>query len=615
MRKNFNRAKRANMPPPRWNLADLYDGVAAAELLADREEVERLITAFREPYEGKIAWLSGAELGAAIEKYERLEMLRHKIACYLMLLESEDRDRFAETKALKDWADGMESKVMFFSREIGSMKEADLMTKLVAPELAQYAPWIAQLRAGHNHLLAEDVGQASERYKSVNTDAWRRLYADIVAGLRVEDKGELVSFEDLRQRARDEGGSLEARQRIGAVLKRESGRVALIYNVLARDLAIESGLKGHLRPDQDMHLENGLDPAMVDTMFDAVKSSFTRLSHRFYAWKAGKLGQGSIKIASLHDASPADPDEADISFSWDESRRLVLRAFGKFSPKLSRIARKFFEKGHIDAEQRERKESSPFMLSAGPGNLPFILINFEGDMDGVVSCLGHELGHGIHQVLAEKAQGMFLSNMSTDVAETASIFAEMLVFEELLRGEKNARLREDILEELVGNMLGNALQQLSYYGFERRVHAEIKNGELDAEKISDIWIETQKEYYGPSVELDEYERYYWMLVPHFFSTPFYVHSYSFAQLAVSALFQEYKKAGQQGEKAAERFMQDYIELLETGMTRNFREMFAPFGLNPELPEFWEGSLSLLDRYLNDLVRDKAPARKPPGPGL
>jgi oligoendopeptidase F len=244
--------------------------------------------------------------------------------------------------------------------------------------------------------------------------------------------------------------------------------------------------------------------------------------------------------------------------------------------------------------------------------MPYIFMTYTGGIEDLIT-LGHELGHGVHQVLAEKARGLFLSEMSTTVSETASIFAEMVVFEELLRQEKDAVVKRKLLMDKTEGMILNGLQQLSYYDFEMKVHEERKAGELSVDRICDIWEQTQREYFGPAVKMDEYDRYYWMVVPHFYDSPFYVYSYSFAQVLVSGLYQVYKASEKEGQAAKEEFVENYIGLLETGITRNFYEMFQPFDLDPETAEFWQHGLSLIDKYLTDLEKTDGPKAVPAAP--
>ncbi len=575
---------------PHWNLAKIYPGITSPELLADKEKISRLAGEFKAAYEGRVELLSGAKLGRAIEEYEQIQRLCHSIGSYLFLLESDDQSNFAKTALFKKWDADVDEAVAFFIREIGSMKEADLMTKLVVPYLARYAPWIARQRERSAPSLLEENNRAADDAET------RRLYLEAMADINPDHD----------------------RQQSAAVLRQKSAAVAAIYNRLIENVATNAALEKHDRPDQGAHRDNGLSPEIVDTMFETVKGSLVRLSHRFHDRMAARQGVAVLKSADLHEAAGDEGRE----YSWDETRRLVLRSFRKFSRKFGRIAQKIFDADRIDAPPRDGKYTGAFSMPMGPGQLPFILLNFTGGVDDAVTA-GHELGHGVHQVLAEKAQGMFLSNVPDIVSETSSIFAEMLIFEELYRSEKDPDVRCKLLENRVKHMLDNALQQASYYDFERRVHAERKNGALDAERISDIWVETQKEYYGPSIELDAHDRYFWMMVTHFFETPFYVYSYSFAQIAVAALFQEYKKAKADGPAAALDFANNYTELLETGMSRNIRDMFEPFGLDPSKPECWENGLSLIEKYLDDLaacdaakpVLKTVPKAKPPAPGF
>lgn len=568
--------------PPRWDLTRIYPGIDSPELADDKEMVSHLVRAFYRAHEGKVAFFSGEKLAQAVEKYEKICQILDKIKGYIYLLEKDDKNNFTRTASCKKWAAAMENEISFFSREIGGMQEADLMTKLVVPGLARYAPWLARQRAGKDQLLPAEIERAVYSHRTRNMEAWYRVYLETLADIEREPD----------------------RQKKGALLKKASARVALVYNVLIKNMALDAALEVHEPVERAAHLENGLSPEVAEMMFTTVKASFVRLSHRFHAREAGQEESGTA--------------DANEDYSWDEARRLVLRSLRKFSSRFSRIAGRIFDEGRIDAEPRRGKETGAFSLPMGPGCLPFIQLTFTGKVEDVVTSLGHELGHGVHQVLAEKAQGMFLSDIPTVIAETASIFTEMLIFEELLKSTKDPEARKNLLEAHIDNMLSTGLFQLSFYDFERRVHTERKNGELSAERISDIWVETQVEYYGPSVALDDHDRYGWIMVSHFFDTPFYVHSYSFAQMTVNALFQEYKAAREQGPAAALDFANNFTRLLETGMTRNIREMFEPFGLDPGKAEFWEAGLSLIEQYLNDLeacdvkkpeARPKPSARK------
>lgn len=608
---------------PRWNLGDLYPGLASAEIEADKQEVERRAEKFRKEYEDGVAYLSGEDLGEAIAEYEAIENIRQKITCYVSLMEADDLNNFSKTEGLKKWNDAQGETLGFFESELGAMKERDLMTKLGAPALAHYAPWIARIRASNSDLVDGGVESMSGEFRSVNREAWRRLYYETLSGIRVEVDGKKLTVDEVHEVI--SGGELtlekrkELRGRIGDALEAHGKRMALIYNTMVRDTLIDMELRKFARPDQEENTANALSPEIVDTMTKTVKASYARLSHRFYAWKAQQHGVEVMPRAQLAMDLPDAPKEGGPDYDFDSARRTILRAFRKFSPKFARIAQKFFDFSHIDARPRPEKETGAFSMPTGPDNMPYVFMTYTGSLDDLVT-LGHELGHAVHQVLAEKKRGLFLSEMSTAISETASIFAESLVFDEILDKEKDPAVRKDLLVEKVEGMLLNSLQQLSYYDFEMKVHAARKKGELSVEDISDIWIQTQKDYFGPAVETDKYDRYYWMVVPHFFDSPFYVYSYSFAQNLVSGLYQAYKAAEKEGQAAREEFVENYIGLLETGITRNVYEMTAPFDLDPETPAFWEKGLSLIDKYLNQLEKmDSQPqaapkaAKKPKGP--
>ncbi len=624
MRDDFNRARKPssdNKSPldqfivPKWDLTTLYSAPDAPELKADLAKIDALCAEFADTDEGTLQWLSGQDLGEAIGIYEQIETARHKISCYVTLMESDNVANFARLGDLNKWFQENGGKIAFFEAELAALKESQLMPKMSAPALAAYAPWVAAVRARNGSDMPEGVSGLAVDFATTSREGWGRFYHETMNALRVEWKGEKLSLDELSEKIGGSGATLAMRQEgraaMGAALKAQSARIALCYNAIIRDDLIDNDMAGIVRPDAPVNRINRVDDDVVDTMFDTIKSSYARLSHRFYEWKAAQHGKEVLPRAQVGMTLPGLED-ATREYTFGEAKRLVMKAFRKFSPKFARLAEKVFDAGHIDAEPRAGKEGGAFALPAGPGDVPFVMLSFTGGVGDVAATLGHELGHAVHQQLSEKACGFFMSEVPTPVAETASIFAEMLVFEEMLREEKDPAARKKLLVDRVENMLGNGLQQLAYYDFEKRVHAARREGELDAEAISDIWVETQREYYGPNVETDDYDRYYWMTVPHLFDTPFYVYSYAFAQQVVSGLYQSYKTAEGEGKEARAEFIENYIGLLESGLTKNLYEMFQPFGLDPESREFWENGLSLNEKYLNELIEldNAAPAAAP-----
>lgn len=617
LRDDFNRARKSandNKPSaddfdmPRWDVGTLYSGPDAPELKADLAHIDQLCDDFAEAYNGALEWLPGRELGQAVKIYEQIEALRHRISCYVTLMESDDVANFARLGDINKWLQESGGKIGFFEAELATMKEQTLMPKLAAPEFAAYAPWIASLRARESQSVPDAVVGLSVDFAIASREGWSRFYHETMGGIRAEWRGKTYTLDDLGEKIADSKMTVEdrasGRQAIADALRAQGPRIALCYNAMIRDDMIDNDLSGEKRPDAAVNRSNRASDDVVDTMFDTIKSSYARLSHRFYDWKAQQHGQEILPRAQLGMVLP-ELEGTAREYSFGEAKRLVLRAFRKFSPKFERLAEKVFTAGHVDAEPREGKAGGAFALPTGPGNVPYVMLSFTGSTNDVAATLGHELGHAVHQQLAEKACGFFMSEVPTPVAETASIFAEMLVFEELLKTEKDPLARKKLLVDRIENMLGNGLQQLAYYDFEKRVHAARREGELDMEAVSDIWVETQREYYGPSVETDDYDRYFWMTVPHFFDTPFYVYSYAFAQQVVSGLYQTYKNAEAEGPDARAEFIENYIELLESGLTKNLYEMFQPFDLDPEEKAFWENGLSLAAKYLDELTSPAA----------
>lgn len=584
---------------PKWNLDWLYPGLDSEELAADIEEITAEVSAFKKEYEGTVFYMKGKDLGEAIAAYEELCERIGRISCYLELLESEHIDNYKTTRAVREWVNTAGDAVAFFEGEINTLKETDLLAKMSAPELSKYAPWLAGVRGDRKHTLDDELeGWSGEMYRAAQ-EPWAILYNQTLEEMDFTLGGETVKMRDIESAvySSDKTERAEARKEAGRVLKQYSGRMAHIYNTQIKDKLTEDKWRGYPRPDTDANKRNRVEDETIDTMFDTIKESYKDLSHRYYKWLAKQHGKTRLKTADLPDKIPGLGDASHEGMEWDEARKTILRAYRHFSPKMERIGRKFFTDGYIDAEPRAGKYAGSFAMATGPDSHPFIHIHFTGALDDVVT-LGHELGHGIHQVLAEKAQGSFLSEMSEAASETASIFGEMLVFEELIKQEKDPDVQQELLRQQTLGMIQNGLQQLAYYDFERRVFEARKKGELDAEQISDIWVATQQEYYGPAVEMDDYDRYYWTTVPHFFETPFYVYSYAFAQVMVSALYQAYEECADDEER--KDFTDKYIELLETGISKTFFETMEPFGFDPETPEFWKKGLSHIEKYLDCL---------------
>ncbi len=336
------------------------------------------------------------------------------------------------------------------------------------------------------------------------------------------------------------------------------------------------------------NLENQVEDDVVEALVSAVKSAYPQLSHRYYALKAKWFGVDQL---DYWDRNAPLPDQADRSYSWSDARSTVLDAYGAFEPKLAEIAGQFFDKRWIDAPPRPGKDSGAFSHPTVPSVHPYILMNFHGKSRDVMT-LAHELGHGVHQVLSAP-QGALMSDTPLTLAETASVFGEMLTFQSMLGHEADANLRRIMIAGKVEDMMNTVVRQIAFHEFERLVHDERRGGELTAERLGDIWMQIQTESLGPALRFDEDYRHFWAYIPHFIHSPFYVYAYAFGDCLVNSLYDVFD-GGHPG------FQAKYLDMLKAGGTLRHKELLAPFGLDASDPEFWGRGLNVISRMVDDL---------------
>ncbi len=594
MRKD-EREDKALGPLPKWDLRDLFPGQDSKEFAAALLFIEKQSKEFADKYQGKVVKLSGPALGDAIEAYEKIAESVARVLAYVDLTRAADIDQSAWATDTADRVRTATECTLFFTLEINKMKEGDLLEKIAAPKLASYAPWIGKVRNMREYQLSDAVEKYQHQMESVTEEAWRRLYDQLRADLRVPVRGrELTEAEavSIIDSSPDQKLRRETYAALGQALGDNKKAFALITNTLADLKAMDDRWRQFENPEDRRHLDNQIEKETVDALTKAVRDGYAKTAHRYYEWKAKKAG-----VARLH---PADrnaplPGEKGRTYTWDEAKEIVLTAFEKISPEMAAIGREFFDKGWIDAEPRPGKDSGGFSHPAVPSAHPYILFNFFGNA-GDVMTLAHELGHGIHQVLASK-QGFLKSDTPLTLAETASVFGEMIVFKELLGRETDLIAQRNMIAQKVEDMLNTVVRQTAFFTFEQKIHAERREkGELSPERISDIWQQTQKDSLGPAVNLDTPgAENYWMYVPHFVHDPFYVYAYSFGDCLVNALYDEYSKASDKKE-----FAEKYVDLLKAGGTKRHDAALAEFGLDTADPLFWKKGLGVIERYIDDL---------------
>jgi len=578
---------------PEWDLSDLYSGRDSEALKRDLVQLASDAEAFRERYQGHLADLSGAALGAAIETYERLQEQSGRIIGYASLVHAGDLadseiGRFFQT--MQERINAVSTTLLFFTLGLNRINDADLAAKQADPALARYRPWLRDTRAFRPHQLSDEIEKLLHEKYVAGRAAWTRLFDETIANLRfpIGDK-ELTEAEALNLLSdRDRETRHEAALVIGDVLGKNARTFALITNTLAKDKEIEDRWRRFARPISSRNLANFVEDEVVDALIAAVRDSYPRLAHRYYKLKAGWFGVAQLPF---WDRNAPLPEDEDREIPWCEAEETVLSAYGALSPELAAIGRRFFAGRWIDAPVRPGKASGAFAHPTVPSAHPYLLLNYQGRVRDVMT-LAHELGHGVHQVLAAK-QGYLMADTPLTLAETASVFGETLTFRSLLAREIDPRRRKIMLAAKVEDMLNTVVRQIAFASFEIKVHDERREAELTPDKLGEMWLEVQRESLGPALSLDDPYRYYWTYIPHFIHTPFYVYAYAFGDCLVNSLYAVYQDAHQ-------GFAEKYLELLKAGGTLRHGDLLAPFGLDAANPFFWSKGLSVIAGFIDEL---------------
>jgi oligoendopeptidase F len=582
---------------PVWDLSDLYPGQDSDALKADLDRMEKASKDFYRSYNGKLASLEGASLGSAIAQYEEIDETLSRIMSYAHLVYAGDMNDPLVGKffqGIQERVNGISTHLLFFTLELNRIEDDALAAKLKTPELARYAPWLRDIRVFRPHQLSDELERLLHEKYVVGRAAWNRLFDETIAGLRFTLGGREVTCTEALNRLsdRDAGKRKEAAVEIGRVLSANVRTFSLITNTLAKDKEIEDKWRNYPRPTSSRNKSNHVEDEVVDALVTAVKGSYPDLSHRYYKLKAKWFGGDTL---DYWDRNAPLPDDDDRLIPWGQARSIVLDAYGRFSPELAAVGARFFDNAWIDAPARPGKAPGAFAHPTVPSVHPYLLVNYQGKTRDVMT-LAHELGHGVHQVLAGK-QGHLMADTPLTLAETASVFGEMLTFRSLLDSETDPGRRKIMLAAKVEDMLNTVVRQIAFFDFEQRLHTERREGELTAERIGEIWFAVQTESLGPAIRFDEGYRNYWAYIPHFIHSPFYVYAYAFGDCLVNSLYAVYQDA-------AGGFAERYLKMLSAGGTLRHRELLAPFGLDASDPAFWDKGLGVIRGFIDDLERQE-----------
>jgi oligoendopeptidase F len=581
---------------PAWDLGDLYSGEADPKLAGDLASAERDAIAFAAAYQGKIDALPGAVLAQAIREYERIEEMLGRVMSYAQLRFSADSTdtqagKFYQT--MSERVTNIGTHLLFFTLELNRVDEAALEEKLRDPALARYRPWLRDLRVFRPHQLSDELEKFIHEKDVTGHSAWSRLFDETTAGMKITLSGEELTLSAALNKLSDPDRAVRAAagKAIGAAIGAQEKLFSLITNTLAKDKEIIDQWRQYPTPSSYRNRSNMVEDEVVAALVTAVVASYPKLAHRYYAMKAKWLG---LEKLEYWDRNAPLPDDDDKEIPWDEAKSRVLGAYGGFAPKLAETVRPFFERSWIDAALRPGKSGGAFAHPTVPSAHPYVLMNYHGRSRDVMT-LAHELGHGAHQVLAAD-QGYLMSGTPLTLAETASVFGEMLTFRSMLDQETDPKRRRIMLAQKVEDMLNTVVRQIAFYQFETRVHAERRAGELLPERIGEIWLDVQTTSLGPAFHFTEEYRLFWAYVPHFIHSPFYVYAYAFGDCLVNALYAVFQEAP---DKAA--FAEKYLAMLKAGGTLRHQELLAPFGLNAGVPEFWQKGLDVISGFIDELA--------------
>ncbi|GFZ89942.1 oligoendopeptidase F [Elstera cyanobacteriorum] len=579
---------------PTWDLSDLYRGPSDPAIDADFAWATAEAAALVAVAQGKLNGMASADFAATVKRYEALDERLGKLGSFAQLLYAQDMSspdvgRFYQS--VQERITEIAGTLLFFTLELNQLDPEAVEALLADPAAARYRPWVEASRAFRPHQLSDTEEKLLLEKSLTGRAAWVRLFDETMAALRIPIDGrELTSTEVLALMVSPDREMRKASsQAFGKALADEVRVFSLITNTLAKDKEVEDRWRKYPRPISSRNLGNRVEDGVVDALIAAVRSAYPRLAHRYYKLKAQWLG---LKQLETWDRNAPLPGAPDRQIPWREATETVLSAYHAFSPDLATVARQFFDKAWIDAPVRPGKAPGAFAHPTVPSAHPYLLVNYQGKVRDVMT-LAHELGHGVHQVLAGKTQGHLLAETPLTLAETASVFGEMLTFRALLAQEKDPAQRRFLLASKVEDMLNTVVRQIALHSFEEAVHDRRRQGELLPDDLAEIWLHTQRDCLGDAVRFDDSYKHFWAYIPHFIHSPFYVYAYAYGDCLVNSLYAVY--AG-----AEEGFAERYLTLLKAGGSQHHSALLAPFGLDARDPAFWDRGLQMIADFIDEL---------------
>ncbi|MDB2415203.1 M3 family oligoendopeptidase, partial [Rickettsiales bacterium] len=529
----------------------------------------------------------------AISQYEKLQDIIGKISSYSYLIYAEnlsDPKHSSFYQNISEELNRITTDLLFFELELNQIEDTALARHLRIPKLGKYEPWLRDIRIMRPHQLSSDLEKMLHEKSITSRQAWHRLFEETLADMRFPlGRKQLTCTEIMNNlSSSDEKLREKSAKSIGETLGKHIKTFAQITNVLAKDKEIDDHWRKFKTPISSRNISNLIEDEVTEALISTVSNNYENIAHRYYKLKAKWFGVEQLNYWDRN--APLPGDDPDI-ISWEEAKHIVLSAYGRFSPKIRDIGKRFFEEGWIDAQVRKGKDSGAFSHPTVPSAHPYILMNYQGKSRDVMT-LAHELGHGIHQVLASK-QGALMADTPLTLAETASVFGEQLTFRSLLERIESPEQRKILIAGKVEDMINTVVRQIAFCQFEGLIHNQRRKGELSIEQICNNWMSVQSDSLGSAIKFDDEYKYYWSYIPHFIHTPFYVYAYAFGDCLVNSLYRVYQNN-------PEGFENKYIEMLSAGGTKRHKELLEPFDLYAGDPNFWQGGLDMIAEFIDEL---------------
>ena len=579
---------------PVWNLKDLYESPKAKNLNNDLNQLRRITKKFEKKYTYKITKLSPSQLLKAIIELENIDIKIDKIMSYAHLLVAEDGNNEKNKifyQQMQEQITNIASSIVFFSLELNEVSYVKLNKIYADKKLEPYKNWIKNIRKFKPYQLDVKTEKLLQEKSITSRSAWVRLFDDTIASLKFPFKGKNLSSAEIFNFLSDkkESNRKKSAEVVSAVLKDNISLFTSITNNLAKDKSINDKWRGLPNPVSSRNLSNVVEDEVVEALTETIKENYPKIAHRYYKIKAKWFKKKSLMY---WDRNAPLPFQSQSIYSWKDARQIVSDAYSNFDQRAGNIVNKFFDNSWIHAPVIPGKSPGAFAASTVPSVHPFILVNYQGKARDIAT-LAHELGHGIHQYLAGKKQTYFNSSTPLTLAETASVFGEMLTFKSLLSITKKENERKGLLANKVEDMLNTVVRQIAFFEFEKRIHDQRKIKELSVNEICKIWIDVQKQSLGPSIKFNDDYKYFWSYIPHFIHSPFYVYAYAFGDCLVNSLFNVY-------ESKLPKFEDKYITLLESGGSNTYDKLLKPFGLNPKKKDFWQKGVNVIESLIDQL---------------